>query len=110
MVFNLQDPRKASSWPLHSARPGQPDGIRTVVGLGDRVQLPAISPIQRYIRRRSSMRRRRADVLIPGGSPASWNYIKVLSDDIYRVAGSIHREQKCPGISSTFAAIEAGSV
>jgi hypothetical protein len=56
------------------------------------------------------MRRRRADVLIPGGSPASWNYIKVLSDDIYRVAGSIHREQKCPGISSTFAAIEAGSV
>ena len=33
-----------------------------------------------------------ADVLIPGGSPASWNYIKVLSDDIYRVAGSIHRE------------------
>jgi hypothetical protein len=32
-----------------------------------------------------------ADVLIAGGAPPAWNYVKVLSDDVYRVVGSIHQ-------------------
>jgi hypothetical protein len=32
-----------------------------------------------------------ADVLIADGSSAAWNYTQVLSDEVYRVVGSIHQ-------------------
>jgi hypothetical protein len=35
-----------------------------------------------------------ADVLIAGGSPPTLNYIQVLSDNVYRIAGSIKQEHE----------------
>jgi hypothetical protein len=33
-----------------------------------------------------------ADVIIAGGSPLTWNTVRVLGDDLYHVAGAIHQQ------------------
>ncbi len=33
-----------------------------------------------------------ADVIIAGGTPATWNAVHVLGDDVYQVAGAIHQQ------------------
>ena len=33
-----------------------------------------------------------ADVLIAGGTPVTWNAVRVLGDDVYQVTGSIHEQ------------------
>jgi len=35
-----------------------------------------------------------ADVLIAGGSPFTWNTVRVLSDDVYQVAGAVHHDHE----------------